>query len=161
MDYMALYVQLREGIEAHPYLTIIAVSVVEARVTSVFAGMFVAQGYVNPIIAYVIFIVMCFLGDTLYYFLGRTGHAGARFLHRKKWHRLAWVREKMNGSLPWALVIGKVSGIASKPAIVAAGIGKMPFAQFCRITTPCTLVMFLVYMTLGYFFGQIILRYLL
>lgn len=72
--------QLLEGIQAHPYATLFAVSVVETRITAVCVGAFAAQGYINPVIAYGIFIFMNLLGDTLYYTFGRTGQVASRFL---------------------------------------------------------------------------------
>ena len=152
------YAQLLEGIKAHPYLTIITASVIKGQPVAVVAGALVAQGYVNPITAYCIFVVMDFLGDTLYYFFGRAGHLGGKFFMRKSWQKkLGRLHEGWGKNLPKALWIGKISIVGSKPVIFAAGAAKMPLLKFWGITLPCTLVLFILCMAIGYFFGQWIL----
>src|SRR3989344_2844803 len=134
------YVQLLEGVKAHPYATVIAASVVNGRVTAMFVGAFVAQGYINPIIPYIIFVVMDVLGDMLYYSLGRIGNIGGKIIIRKNWQkRLSQFNDKkLKNNFPKALLLAKVSAIGSKPVIVAAGMGKMPLAKFLGVTVPCT-----------------------
>lgn len=59
------------------------------------------------------------------------------------------------------LVIGKVTALASKPAMIAAGLGKMPFGQFSGIILALNLVLYLIYMSFGYFFDRWVLKLLL
>ncbi len=150
------YIQLLEGIKAHPYATLIAASVVQGRITALLIGAFVAQGGdINLIIAYSIFVVMDILGDTLYYFFGRIGHIGGTLLIRKSWQRkLNWLNLKFQGNLIKIIFFVKATGICSKPGMVLAGTTKMPLQKFWGITVPCTLVLFLLYMVVGFFLVQ-------
>ncbi|MEK7539331.1 MAG: VTT domain-containing protein [Patescibacteria group bacterium] len=151
------HIQLLEGIKAHPYTTIVAASVVNARITAVFVGAFVAQGYINPFIAYIIFIVMGISGDMLYYFFGRIGHLGGVLLIKNSWqNKLSQLDDKWRKNFPKAILIGKTTA-GSKPVIFVAGVAKMPLLKFLSIIVPCTLVLYLLYMSIGYFFGQWIL----
>ena len=149
---------LVNGIRSHPYITIWIVSTVEGRVSSFLTGMLAAEGYLNPLGAYAIFVPMCIAGDVLFYFLGRTGGIAGTCLSRKSW----WPKfrpsnaERIRQSLPRALIVAKITGIASKPTILLAGMVHMPLAHFCRITIPCTLILYFVYISVGYFLGRCI-----
>ncbi len=151
------YNQLLEGIQAHPYATTVAASVVNGKATAIVVGAFVAQGYVNPIVAYAIFVVMDILGDTLYYFLGRLGYLGGKIIIKDSWRqKLNQPNEKFAKHFLWALFIGKVSLVGSKPTILAAGITRMSLVKFYGVIVPCTLVLYLLCMGLGYFFLRIL-----
>ncbi len=153
--------QFLDGILAHPYLTIITVSVVQGRIPAFIAGMFAAAGLLNPVIAYAIFCIMDILGDTLWYLISRFvhhlihcfGHRFGKYIIKK----IGW-QEKVNEIssdlikyLPRALFIGKIT-FAGKPMIITAGIAKMPFLKFYGVVVPCTLIQFLLFIGLGYLF---------
>ena len=149
------YTQLLDGIKVHPYVTIITATVVSGRITAVVVGAFVAKGYINPFIAYCIFVTMDILGDTLYHLFGRMGHLGGTFLIRKSWQKkLSRLNQRFGNNFTKMLFFVKVTGIGSKPTIVGTGIVKMPLPKFYSITAPCTLALFVLYMAVGYFFGQ-------
>src|SRR5690348_2183796 len=105
--------QVWEHIEAHPYATIMALSMVNGRIAAFAVGPFISLGYINPFIAYLIFTVMDFLGDTLYFLAGRLGHIGGRFLIKEKWHgKLSELCGKTEAVMLRILFWGKVSGVA-------------------------------------------------
>ncbi|KKR61379.1 MAG: hypothetical protein UV43_C0038G0009 [Parcubacteria group bacterium GW2011_GWF2_42_7] len=154
------YVQLLEGMKAHPYTAMIAASVVQGRITALFVGAFLAQGgNVSPIFAYGIFCVMDVLGDILYYELGRMGRVGGMLLTRKSWReKLSQLNKgRLEQNFSYAIFISKVTMVGSKPVIVAMGVGKVPFLRFLKVATLCALVSLLMYMIVGYFLGQWIL----
>ena len=141
-----------EGITAHPYITIILCAVVQGRLTAFAVGPFIALGYVNPCIAYLILVVMDFLGDTLYFMIGRLSQWTGRFLINKRWReKLSRFQGKTDHVLLRLLLLGKVTGVASKPAIVSAGIARIPLHKFYLVTVPCSLLMLALYMAVGYF----------
>ena len=122
-------------------------------------GALTVQGYINPVIAYVIFVTMDVLGDALYYCFGRVGFLGGKFLIKESWRKtLSRLNGELEKNIVKALFIGKILAIGSKPIIVAAGIAKMPLRKFLSITVPCTLVLFLLYMSAGHFLGEWILK---
>jgi len=147
------FTQLLDGISDHPYATIILASVITGRTTAVVVGALVAEGFINPLLAYIIFVIMDILGDTIYYFFGRIGRLGGKFFIKRI--GLEEKLEKLNGglkeSLTKAIFIGKIISF-SKPVIITAGIAEMPLFKFYRITVPCTLVLYILYMSAGYFF---------
>ncbi len=156
MDY---YLQLLlEGVKEHPYWTILAISVLEGRYTSIAVGALMAKGYdINPVVAYVIFTGMCIAGDMVFYYAGRTGHSILKFLIKKSW----WDKinrfsdGKMMGTLLFLLITGKIAG-GSKPFIIASGMAKMKLATFCWATVPYSIGSYIVTIAIGYFFGQFI-----
>lgn len=153
------YTQILEGMQAHPYATIILASVIEGKITAVIAGAFVTRGQVDPMVAYSIFVTMDVLGDTLYYLFGRIGHLlGTYFMDKIGWQAKS---DRLHGglmrNLPRTIWLAKITMVGSKPVIVTAGIAKMSFVKFYGVTIPCTLLSYLVCMGLGYFFCQLVL----
>lgn len=149
-----------DGMKDHPYMTIISAAIWQGRVTAIFAGAFIAQGYVNPVMTYIIFVVMDISGDFLYYRAGRVGGHLARLFIKKSWSKKkksGRVGQALERGLPLGLFIAKVTGVLSKPVIVAVGAAKMPLPKFWGITVPCTLISFVIYLAIGYLFGQSIL----
>ena len=125
------YVQLLEGMKAHPYTAMIAASVVQGRITALFVGAFLAQG----------------------------GRVGGMLLTRKSWReKLSQLNKgRLEQNFSYAIFISKVTMVGSKPVIVAMGVGKVPFLRFLKVATLCALVSLLMYMIVGYFLGQWIL----
>ena len=72
-------------------------------------------------------------------------------LERKK---LAQLNGNLEKNLMKALFVGKITIVGSKPMIVTAGMAKMPLLKFYCVTVPCTLVLFLLCMGIGYFLGN-------
>ncbi len=139
-------------------MTIIMASVINGRATALVVGALVGQGFLNPIVAYFIFVTMDILGDILYYSFGRIGQLSGTFLVKKSWReKLDQLNGGLKKNLSKALFFGKISMVGSKPIIVAAGIAKMPLVKFLGINVSCTLVLFVVYMLIGYLFSQWIL----
>ncbi|MEK7127965.1 MAG: VTT domain-containing protein [Patescibacteria group bacterium] len=139
-------------------MTIILASLVNGRATALVVGAFIGQGYLNPFAAYWIFVAMDFMGDTLYYCLGRIGQLGGKFLIRESWQeKISQFNGGLKKNLPKALLFGKITMVGSKPIIVAAGMTKMPLFKFWSVNMPCTLVLFFLYMAAGYLFSQWIL----
>lgn len=148
------YAELIDGVRTHPYITIVLASVVNGRVTAVVAGAAAAQGILNPFLAYGIFVAMDILGDTLYYCFGRVGHLmGNCFMRKIGWHdKFDKINPGFVASLPKAILIAKMTMIASKPVVITAGIAKLPFHKFYGVVTPCTLVLCVLYIVVGYLF---------
>lgn len=160
-------VQFLESVREHPYTTIVTVAFFEGRISSVVAAAFAAQGYLNPVAAYVIFVAMTILGDGVFYCLGCFGASIGRWIICQQWPQscrglqdrissklCSYENMKMEGGLIKILVLGKMFGIVSKPAILVAGSVRMPFYRFASIIIVCTLVFYMVAMSFGYFFSH-------
>lgn len=144
--------QLLELVKEHPYVAVVTAAVAEGRITAIMVGGFSSQGYLNPFIAYAIFSVMSILGDTIFYLLGRFGNSQ---ISKTRWQpKMDKVNGRLTKGLKTAIWIGKFSGIGSKPIILAAGIAKMPLLKFYGVIISCTLVMFAIYVGIGYFCAE-------
>lgn len=155
-----------EAIKAHPYKAITTLAVAQGRVAAVCAGVYAAKDMINPFIAYVILVAMSMAGDILYfsvgYFVNNLGRRTRRLFIKERCRVEAeQIAQKGTGrGLLITLITCKLIGIGSKPAIVAAGLLRMPPYRFVVVTTSCTLVSFLAYLAIGYFLGDAILNLL-
>lgn len=149
--------QFLEAIKAHPYATIVTVSILEGKLTSVMAAAFAAKGHLNIFIAYAIFCIMTIVGNIVFYYLGYSGRKTGKIL-RKSWiESLSVFHGKLERRLPFALVTVSFIGKGAKPVIFLAGVSKMPFPKFLTIICVCTPISYGVYMSIGYFFALSIL----
>ena len=72
---MSHYVEvLLSLLEAHPYLWLFPLAVVEGPLVAMVAGSMVSLGLVSWPLAYALVVAADLLGDTTFYLLGRFGH---------------------------------------------------------------------------------------
>ncbi len=144
-------------LEAHPYLLLFPLVVLEGPISTIAAGLLVATGVIGWPAAFAIAVAADLTADTCYYLLGRSARC-PRIARRLA--RLGLTREKlaaMEASFKRndgrALVGAKVVDLASVPVFVAAGLTKVGYGRFLAWMAAATVPKAALLMLGGYFAG--------
>lgn len=145
-------------LEAHPYLLLFPLILLEGPIATIAAGLLVAMGLMSWPVAYAVAVTADLTGDTFYYLLGRSARSprAGRLLAR-----LGLTREKLSAmeasfgrNEGKALVGAKVADFAAVPVFVAAGLTKVGYWRFLGWTAVATVPKAALLMVLGYFAGE-------
>lgn len=146
------------GLLAFRYTLLFLLAFIEGPIISVVAGFLSSTGHLNIFVAYLAVLFGDVFGDAMYYLFGYFGRE--RFVER--WGRyfgitLERVRnlEKLFGIHSGkTLLIGKWTHAFGFAVLLSAGIVKMPFKKFIWINFLGSLPKSLVFVLIGYYFGQ-------
>ena len=151
-------------LSTHPYLLLFPVVLVEGPLATVSAGFLISVGLMSWPFAYLLAVTADLTGDTLYYFLGRSGRRPRVRRHLARFglteRILTRVERALGKDLPRTLVGAKIADVAAIPALVAAGLAKVHYGRFLAWDSVATLPKTAVLMALGFFFGTQIGPYL-
>lgn len=144
-------------LEAHPYLLLFPLVLLEGPISTIAAGLLVATGMMDWPIAYAVAVTADLTGDSFYYLLGRfVRRPGAARLLAS----LGLTREKLSAmeasfgrNEGKALVGAKVADFAAVPVFVAAGLTKVGYWRFLAWTAAATVPKAALLMIFGYFAG--------
>jgi membrane-associated protein len=162
---MSPYVQgLLSLLEAHPYLWLFPLAVVEGPLVAMVAGSMVSLGLVSWPLAYPLVVAADLLGDTAFYLLGRFGHRpqvrralGRLGVKRSSLDALEAVFRKRGARV---LVGGKLTHFAGAPVLAAAGLARVGYGRFLLWNLVATIPKSAALMAAGYLFGLQAVRYL-
>jgi membrane-associated protein len=162
---MSHYVEvLLSLLEAHPYLWLFPLAVVEGPLVAMVAGSMVSLGLVSWPLAYPLVVAADLLGDTAFYLLGRFGH---RLWVRRALGRLGVKRSSLDGLEAVfrkrgarVLVGGKLTHFAGAPVLAAAGLAGVGYGRFLLWNLAATVPKSATLMAAGYLFGWQAVRYL-
>ncbi len=149
-------------IASYGYLIIFLLVMIEGPIVSVITGSLIALGILNFIIAYIVIVTADLAGDSLHYAVGRYG--GEKFIN--KWGHLIGLKPKdiiylekhYSDKGLSTLLIGKISHGIGGVVLISAGLAKMPFPKFIFYNFVATIVKSLVFLLLGFYFGQAITK---
>jgi len=151
-------------LEAHPYLLLFPLVMLEEPIVTICAGFLVSAGLASWPVAYAIAVTADLTADTFYYLLGRSARRPRiRRLVRRlgltegRRERLEWEVRK-NGAR--TLVGAKVADAAAIPVLVATGLAGTGYGRFLAWNAAATLPKAAALMALGFFFGEQAVRYL-
>ncbi len=121
------------------------------------AGTFAALGDLNLAALFVVMAAAAILGDTVNYwaghFIGPRAFSGdIRFLKKEHLHRTHEFYEKYGG---FAVVLGRFVPIVRTFVPFVAGIGAMTYSRFISYNILGGLAWTALFLSLGYFFGNI------
>lgn len=143
-------------IEQYGYLAVFFGMVVEGEIALVLAGYTLSRGYLEPLPVFLLAIAGGTAGDTMYYLLGR--HFGGRLIRR--FPRLRRLRARA------VLLVrrwGRSAAFLTRFAYglrtvlpMTIGAARMPPRIFLPFNLAGSLTFALVYLTLGYLFGEAI-----
>jgi membrane protein DedA with SNARE-associated domain len=142
----------------HGLWLLIPLSIVEGPVVTVIAAWLASLGLMNLWLVILIVIAGDMIGDVIFYAMGRRG---MHFLSRKWRRRLGLSARRLavmsshfqqNGTR--TLVFAKLTHAAGAPILVAAGMARMPFLQFCLVNLIATVPKALALVALGWTFGS-------
>lgn len=151
-------------LEAHPYLPLFPLVMLEGPLATICAGFLVAAGLASWPLLYPIVVGADLTADTLYYLLGRSARRPRpRRLVRGLGltaGRLAILEKEVRTNAAKVLVGAKVVDVVAIPVLVAAGLAKVGYGRFLAWNAAATLPRAAVLMALGFFFGEQAIRYL-
>jgi membrane protein DedA with SNARE-associated domain len=151
-------------LEAHPYLLLFPLVMLEGPLTTICAGFMVAAGFASWPIVYAIAVGADLTADTLYYLLGRSGsRPRPRRLVRRfglTEERLARLEKDVRRNAARALIGAKIVDAVAIPVMVATGLARVGYGRFLAWNAVATLARAAVLMTLGFLFGERAIRYL-
>ncbi|MEK7195152.1 MAG: DedA family protein [Patescibacteria group bacterium] len=137
--------------------------VVEGPVVTVIAGFLSSLGHLSLFIAYWVIVAGDIAGDSIYYAVGRWGREG--FIERwghyvgitvERVRRLEKYFTQHSGK---TLMIGKITHAIGAVILIAAGVARVPFRRFVLFNFIPTLPKSLVFILIGYYFGQVYVKF--
>ena len=144
-------------LEAHPYLLLFPLVLLEGPVSTIAAGLLVATGVMSWPLAFAIAVTADLTGDSLYYLLGRSARYPrvARRLARLglTQEKLAAMEASFGRNEGKALVGAKVVDFAAVPVFVAAGLTKVGYGRFLAWMAAATVPKAGLLMLVGFFAG--------
>lgn len=110
----------------------------------------------NPLYLAVVFFAAAFLGDNTNYFIGRfigpkVYTSNYRLLNKKHIEKTQDFYEKHGGK---TIILARFVPIVRTFAPFVAGVGSMPYARFISFSMFASLLWISVFVSAGYFFGQ-------
>ncbi|MEK7325505.1 MAG: VTT domain-containing protein, partial [Chloroflexota bacterium] len=132
-------------------------AVIEGPIVTIVAGFLASLGYFNALIIYILAILGDLIGDTLYYVLGRRGNE--YLLARKKFlwiniEQLKALTNHFDKHLGKSIILGKWTHVVGAPILIAAGMARVSFKKFILFNIIGTAPKILVFLIIGYYFGQ-------
>lgn len=149
-------------VSAHSYFFIFLIMCVEGPVTTAAAGFAAALGFFNPWIILAISILGDVVPDSIYYAIGYFGKATAvnrfgKVLDGAKItkERIAKIERLLHENFGKAMLVFKLTPLLAPLGFIATGSFKAPFGKFFKIIFLVTLAKSVIFLSLGYFFGQL------
>lgn len=152
------FAQLIALLTTYKYALLFPLVVIEGPIVTVLGAFLASMGYMNIFAVYAVVIVGDVVGDCFYYAMGRWG--GKPFLTR--WgkyfgitnERVLRLEQHFEHHTRKTLVIGKLTHAIGVVVLVAAGIARVSFWEFVVFNFLPTLPKSLVFLLVGYYFGQ-------
>jgi membrane protein DedA with SNARE-associated domain len=131
--------------------------VIEGPIVTVIAAFLASRGVLNIYTVYSLAVCGDLIGDTLYYWLGRTGSYA--FLLRRGWfgitaEKLQKTHKLYSRNLWKAMTVIKVTQAPILPVILVMGAAKVDFKRFLLASLVVTLPKILLFALLGFYFGK-------
>jgi len=152
------FAQLIALLTAYKYALLFPLAVIEGPIVTVLGAFLASMGYMNIFAVYAVVIVGDVVGDCFYYGVGRWG--GKAFITRWGKHfgitseRVLRLEEHFKNHARKTLVIGKLTHAIGVVVLVAAGIARVSLWEFVVFNFLPTIPKSLVFLLVGYYFGQ-------
>jgi membrane-associated protein len=145
----------------YKYWIILPLAIVEGPIVTIAASFLSSLGLLNIFIVYALALLGDIIGDILHYMAGRFGGRGMiqKYGHffRITESGVDQVLQKYfndKNSLWKVITLSKVTHAPSSAVMLASGLAKVDFRQFLLITTINNIFKVLVFVLIGYFFGE-------
>lgn len=141
----------------YKYFILVPLSIIEGPITSVVAGFLSTHGIFNLLVVFPIMVLGDMVGDSIFYFLGRSGSGIlARHGHRigATPERLAEARVYFGNNHHKALIFSKLIHGIGLSGLIVAGSLKIPYGRYLKTCTFIAMGQSLIFLTLGVFFGH-------
>jgi len=140
------------------YALLFPIAIIEGPIITVVAGFLAADQVVNFFLVYLIVVAGDVTGDCFYYCIGRFG--GKKFFDR--WgryfgittERIASMEKHFSKHSGKTILISKITHGIGPAILIAAGASHVTFKKFFIFSALGALPMSLIFLSIGYFFGQ-------
>ena len=131
---------------------------IEGPLVTMVAGWLAFFGHLNPFIAYIVVISADIVSDAIYYGIGFWGRGQLikKYTHvsrpsAQKLQRTELLLHRHSGK---SIILAKVTHVAGVPFLIAVGLARIRFLKFILYDLIATLPKSLIFIILGYYFGQ-------
>ena len=139
-------------IVAYRYWILFPLACVEGPVVAMVVGFLVSLGVFELLPVYVLLLLGDIVPDSIFYWLGRTGHRTA-FVRRALAKRLPAIEHFWHWHTFKSMLVAKWALTLSPALLISAGMARLPFGRYLRAAIPITAFQYAVTMGFGYFFG--------
>ena len=140
------------------YLLLFPISIIEGPIISIIAGFLVSLDVFNPFIVYGIVLAGDFIGDTVFYLIGRFGR---KIFSSRLGKRIGLTPERLHTATEnfsskhfKTIVVSKLTHGFGITGLTAAGLLKIPYLKYICICMLTSLVQAAIFLVTGIFFGQ-------
>lgn len=141
------------------YLILFPLAFFEGPIVAFLAGTFVALGYLNIFLAYLVMLLGDIVPDIAYYLFGRYGeqktlisrYAAKIGIKEEHFDAVRRLWQKHPGK---TMFFSKLAYGLSTPFLISAGLVGMPLRRFLRYAIPITVIQYGILLALGYNFGN-------
>lgn len=146
-----------EVLQSHGLLFLVPLAVIEGPIVTVVAAYLARLGDLNIVAVYCAVVAADLAGDSLLYFVGRSGGtwmpASWRRLLGLTEARLAGLEDHFQTKGGRTLIAGKLTHSAGLAILLAAGASRMPFPRYLFFNFVGTVPKSLFFCLIGYFLG--------
>ena len=147
-----------QWVSAHGYFFIFLVMCLEGPITTAAAGFAAALGIFNPFVILTISVLGDLIPDTIYYVLGWVG----RFELVKKTGkavsfsspRMLHLEEELRRHFKKTMIVLKLTPVVTTVGFMLVGYMRLPFRRFLLWCTIMTVPKSIIFLAIGYCFGQ-------
>ncbi len=142
----------------YQYVVLFPLACIEGPIVALVSGFLVHTGQLQFIPTFFILILGDLIPDTIYFYIGRSGHKYTFIEKYSSRFRLISSNTSLITHL-WTnharkmMFFGKLAYGLSVPFIISAGLVKMPYKKFIRYTVPASFFQYGLIMAIGYFTG--------
>ncbi len=142
----------------YKYLILFPLAIVEGPILAVIAGFLCTSGFLNPLYVLPVIVLGDIIGDSICYSLGRWGmpkffrKIGYRFgLGPRQIER---AKKYFDANPGTTISLSKITLGIGVAGIYLAGNARVPYKKFIRISLATSVLQYLIYLSIGLFFGQ-------
>lgn len=149
--------QILSILSTYGYAVVFPISIFEGPIVMVLCGFLSSIGIFNPLVAYGIVVFGDFVGDTLFYSLGRFGQKllalyGPRFGITEE--RIERAERYFLEKHTRAISLSKIAHGVGIAGLIAAGVLKIPYGRFLLAAAPVTFAQYALFLIIGILFGH-------
>ncbi|MBI5005419.1 MAG: DedA family protein [Candidatus Lloydbacteria bacterium] len=149
--------QIVSILSQYGYAIVFPLSIFEGPIVAVLSGFLSSLGIFNPFIVYVIVLCGDFVGDTLFYSLGRFGQRPlAKYgpLFGVTQERIERAERYFLEKHTEAISLSKIVHGVGIVGLIVAGALKIPYGRFLLAAAPVTFIQYALFLLIGILFGH-------
>jgi membrane protein DedA with SNARE-associated domain len=157
MDFYS-FQQVFNWVVSHSYFFIFLVMCVEGPITTAVAGFAAALGFLNPWAVLTISILGDLVPDAVYYLIGYVGRLTTikkiEYRFGSNQPRMIQLEELLKRNFGKTIIALKFTPLVTVPGFILTGYLRLPFRKFMNLCGLITIPKAVIFLLVGYFFGQ-------